>query len=75
MQGSLQRLGERVRITVRLIDAGSRAQLWGEAYDNALSDILAVPDKVTGAIVSTLHGRVEEFAARADPAQADIGRL
>jgi len=59
VQGSLKRLGEQVRITVRLIDAGSRVQLWGEAYDCALSDILAVPDKVTGAIVSTLHSRVE----------------
>ncbi len=60
VQGSLKRLGDRVRITVRLIEAGSRAQLWGEAYDSPLSDILAVPDKVTGAIVSTLHGRVED---------------
>jgi TolB-like protein len=60
VQGSLQRLGERVRITVRLIDAGSRAQLWGEAYDYERSDILAVPDKVIGAVVSTLHGRVED---------------
>ena len=59
VQGSLQRQGDRVRITVRLIDAASRAQVWGEAYDLALSDILAVPDKVTGAIVSTLHSRVE----------------
>jgi len=59
VQGSLQRLAERVRITVRLIDAKSRMQHWGEAYDIALSDILAIPDKVTGAIVSTLHGRVE----------------
>jgi TolB-like protein len=59
VQGSLQRLGERLRITVRLIDAGNRAQLWGEAYDSALSDALAVPDKVTSAIVATLHGRVE----------------
>ena len=59
VQGSLKRLGDGVRITVRLIDAGSRAQLWGEAYDSPLSEILAVPDKVTGAIVSTLHNRVE----------------
>ncbi len=59
VQGSLQRQGERVRITVRLIAAASRAQVWGEAYDIALADILAVPDKVTGAIVSTLHSRVE----------------
>jgi len=59
VQGSLQRLGERARITVRLIDAGIRAQLWGEAYDCMLSDIMAVPDKVTGAIVSTIYSRVE----------------
>ena len=59
VQGSLKRLGDRVRITVRLIDAGSRAQLWGEAYDCPLSDILAIPDEVTGAIVATLHSRVE----------------
>ncbi len=59
VQGSMQRLGDSLRITVRLIDAGSRAQLWGEAYDCALPEILAVPDKVTGAIVSTLHNRVE----------------
>jgi DNA-binding SARP family transcriptional activator/Tfp pilus assembly protein PilF len=59
-QGGLQRLGERLRLTVRLVDAGSRAQVWGEAYDCALSDILGVPDKVTGAIVSTLYGRVEQ---------------
>jgi TolB-like protein len=59
-QGSLQRLGERLRLTVRLVDSGSRAQVWGEAYDSALSDILAIPDKVTGAIVSTLYGRVEQ---------------
>lgn len=59
VQGSLQKLGERVRITVRLIDAANRAQLWGEAYDIPLSEILAVPDKVTAAIVSTLHTRIE----------------
>lgn len=59
VQGSLQKLGERVRITVRLIDAASRAQLWGESYDVPLSDILTLPDKVTGAIVSTLYSRVE----------------
>jgi len=59
VQGSLQRLGDSVRITVRLIDADSRAQIWGEAYDGALSEILVIPDKITGAIVSTLQSRVE----------------
>jgi TolB-like protein/Flp pilus assembly protein TadD len=59
VEGSLKRLGDRVRISVRLVDAGSRAQLWGEAYDCPLSDILAVPDVITGALVATLHSRAE----------------
>ena len=59
VQGSLQRQGERVRITVRLIDGASRAQLWGEAYDHAFADIANIPDTITRALVSTLHGRVE----------------
>ena len=63
VQGSLQRQGERLRITVRLIAAATRAQVWGEAYDIALADILAVPDKVTSAIVTTLYSRVEDSVA------------
>ena len=59
VQGSLQRLGKRVRITVRLVDAASRAQRWGDAYDVPLSEFLALSDKVTGALVSTLYDRVE----------------
>src|SRR5215472_15518217 len=59
VQGSLQRFGGRLRITVRLIDASSRAQLWGESYDCPMAEVMAVPDKLTGAIVSTLYTRVE----------------
>lgn len=59
VQGSLQRHGERVRITVRLLDAATRAQLWGEAYDHPFADLTNIPDTVTGALISTLHGRVE----------------
>ncbi len=59
VQGSLQRRGDRVRITVRLLDAMTRAQLWGEAYDHPFADLANVPDTITGALVSTLHGQVE----------------
>jgi TolB-like protein len=59
VQGSLQRQGDRVRITVRLLDAAPRAQVWGEAYDHPIADLANIPDTITGALVSTLHGRVE----------------
>ena len=59
VQGSLQHQGDRVRITVRLLDAATRAQVWGEAYDHPFSDLANVPDTITGALISTLHARVE----------------
>jgi TolB-like protein/Tfp pilus assembly protein PilF len=59
VQGSLQRQGDRVRITVRLLGAATRAQLWGEAYDHPFADLTNIPDTITRALISTLHGRVE----------------
>ena len=59
VQGSLQRQGDRLRVTVRLLDAMARAQVWGEAYDHPLSDLVNIPDKITSALVSTLHARLE----------------
>jgi TolB-like protein len=59
VQGSLQRQGDRVRITVRLLDAATRAQVWGEAYDHPFTDLANIPDTITGSLISTLHGRVE----------------
>jgi len=59
VQGSLQRQGERVRVTVRLVDAATRRQLWGEAYDHAFTDLTNVPDTISRALISTLQERVE----------------
>ena len=58
VEGSVRRAGERVRITVQLIDATTGGHLWAERYDRDLSDIFAVQDEVTGTIVGTLAGRL-----------------
>jgi TolB-like protein/lipopolysaccharide biosynthesis regulator YciM len=63
VQGSLQRQADRVRITVRLLDAATRAQLWGEAYDHPFADLVNIPDTITGGIISSLHSRVESALA------------
>ena len=66
VEGSIRRVGKRVRITVQLIEAGSENHIWAERYDRLLDDIFAVQDEVTRTIVSTLPGRVEgNFAERA----------
>jgi DNA-binding SARP family transcriptional activator/Flp pilus assembly protein TadD len=59
VQGSAQRQGENLRITVRLVNAATRVQLWGEAFEQPLADLLSFPDRAIARIVATLHGRVE----------------
>jgi adenylate cyclase len=62
VEGSVRRAGNRVRVTVQLIDAESDRHLWAERYDRELEDIFAIQDEVTSAIVATLPGRVEAAA-------------
>ncbi|HEX4235673.1 MAG TPA: adenylate/guanylate cyclase domain-containing protein, partial [Caldimonas sp.] len=62
VEGSVRKVGQRVRITVQLIDATTDRHLWAERYDRELEDIFAIQDEVTSAIVATLPGRVEAAA-------------
>jgi len=58
VEGSVRRLGDRIRITVQLIDATTGQQVWGDRYDRDAAEIFAVQDEVAQKIVSTLVGRV-----------------
>ena len=62
VEGSVRKVGQRVRITVQLIDALTDHHLWAERYDRDLEDIFAIQDEVTTAIAATLPGRVEAAA-------------
>jgi adenylate cyclase len=59
VEGSVRKAGNRVRITVQLIDAGSGDHVWAERYDRELVDIFDLQDEVTQAIVAVLPGRLE----------------
>jgi adenylate cyclase len=59
VEGSVRKAGDRLRVTVQLIDTETDAHIWAERYDRKLDDIFAIQDEVTAAIVATLPGRVE----------------
>ena len=75
VEGTVRRMGDRVRISVQLIDAGTGNHVWGERYDRAQAEIFSVQDEVVQTIVSTLVGRVHvsdaERARRKPPANLD----
>jgi adenylate cyclase len=59
LEGSVRKVGDRIRVTVQLIDAETDRHVWAERYDRKLEDIFAIQDEMTCAIVATLPGRVE----------------
>ena len=59
-EGSVRRIGSRVRVTVQLLDAVSGYNLWTERYDRELEDIFLIQDEIVGNVVSALPGRLED---------------
>jgi len=60
VEGSVRKSGDRIRVTVQLIDAQHDQHIWAERYDRKLEDVFAIQDEITSAIVATLFRRVED---------------
>jgi serine/threonine-protein kinase len=55
LEGSVRRSGSRIRVTAQLIDVATGYHLWSERYDRELTDVFAVQDDISRAIVDTLE--------------------
>jgi len=62
VEGSVRKLGNRVRISAQLLEAKTESHLWAERYDRDLVDIFALQDEVVEAIASAVPGRIEAVA-------------
>ena len=58
LEGSVQRAGDQVRVTVQLINATTDAHLWAESYDRALTDIFTVESEIAKTIADTLRAKL-----------------
>jgi len=58
LEGSVRRVGQRVRVTAQLIDAATGGHLWADRYDGDLADVFGVQDEVTLKIVEALKVRL-----------------
>lgn len=54
LEGSVRKAGQRVRITAELTDCTNNEQLWADRYDRDLTDIFAIQDEISKAIVGAL---------------------
>jgi adenylate cyclase len=67
LEGSVRRLGGRIRITAQLIDASTGHHVWADRFDRPLEELFDVQDQVVRTIVGTLVGRLQ--ADRVDRAK------
>ncbi len=54
LEGSVRRMGNRVRITTELVNVAGGHQLWAERYDRELDDVFAIQDETARAIAAQL---------------------
>ena len=54
LEGSVRKSGDKVRITVQLIDARTDSHLWSETYDRTLDDVFAIQDDIAAVVVDQL---------------------
>jgi len=73
VEGSVQRAGERVRVSAQLIDARSDTHLWAEHYDRDVADVFAVQTEIAQQIAEQLKANLSpaEKAAIAERPTAD----
>ncbi|MBI4502852.1 MAG: protein kinase [Gemmatimonadetes bacterium] len=64
LEGSARKAGDRLRITVRLVEVSSGYQLWSEKYDRELKDVFAVQDEIAGVVAARLTSALEIPKAR-----------
>jgi TolB-like protein/cytochrome c-type biogenesis protein CcmH/NrfG len=70
VEGSVRRDGDLVRITAQLNDTTTGSHLWADHYDRDFTDVFAVQDEITDAIVATIEPKIyvaENFRSRRKP--------
>ena len=72
LEGSVQRSGNKVRITAQLIEAQTGFHLWSQTFDRDLDDIFLVQDEIATSVVGALQATLLGVPA-AQPVKHDIG--
>src|SRR5256886_1799196 len=74
VEGSVQRVANRVRVNAQLIDARNDAHLWAQTYDRDLADVFAIQSEIAKAIADQLQAKLSpnEKKAIEQPPTTDL---
>ena len=63
LEGSVRRVGHRVRVTGQLIEADTGRHVWAERYDRTLDDVFALQDELTMSVVAAIEPSLRQAEA------------
>jgi TolB-like protein/Flp pilus assembly protein TadD len=74
LEGSVQRAGDKVRVSAQLVDTRSDAHLWAQTYDRDLADVFAIQSEIAEAIAGQLQAKLSprQKAAIEQPPTTDF---
>ncbi len=58
VEGSLRKIGDRLRVTIQLIDTDNGRHVWAEKYDRAYANLFALQDEITNGIAIALGDQI-----------------
>jgi TolB-like protein/Tfp pilus assembly protein PilF len=56
VEGSVRKAGDRLRITVQLVDVASGYQQWSQRFEREIGDVFAIQDEIAASVATTLRG-------------------
>ena len=59
LEGSVRKVGNRVRVTAQLIDAATNDHLWAERYDREQADVFELQEEITRTVVASIAPQID----------------
>lgn len=67
IEGSVRKVGNKIRVTAKLVDAGTDVQVWASSYDRSLGDIFAIQTDIATKVAGSAHAVLQGPAIEVQP--------
>jgi adenylate cyclase len=74
LEGSQQKIGDRLKVTVQLLDAGDGSHLWANTYNRQIGDLFVVQEEIIRTLANRIGRRIERPLPKSDAGQVSALR-
>jgi TolB-like protein/DNA-binding winged helix-turn-helix (wHTH) protein len=72
LEGSIRKVGNRVRVTARLVDASDRSRVWSESYKRDIGDIFELQDEIAASVAAAISSNLQTGERKWPPSRPPV---